>query len=219
MPCTRWQTWRAWGLAGQSSPEVTLSALKELNQAVLDVCEGQQLDISYEGQDDLSQADYLRMVGLKTAALLRSACAIGAMIGGAGAETAEALGGFGFDIGVAYQIQDDTLGAWGDPEKMGKPVGSDLRRNKRTLPVILALTGADAGLQSRLSAALKRGVSAEQAAELAAAMAESGIRAQCETMARGLLDDALGRLDGVDLRMPAAGDLRTLASYLAERTR
>ena len=209
----------AGGLEGQSSPEITLSVLRELNQAVLDVCEGQQLDISYEGQYDLSQADYLRMVGLKTAALLRSACAIGAMIGGAGVETAEALGSFGFGIGIAYQIQDDMLGAWGDPEKMGKPVGSDLRRNKRTLPVILALTGEDADLRSRLRTSLERGVSAEQAAELAAAMAEKGIRLQCATMARGLLEDALGRLDRADLKMPAAADLRTLASYLAERTR
>jgi geranylgeranyl diphosphate synthase type I len=209
----------AGGLEGQSPPGVALAVLRELNQAVLDICEGQQLDIFYEGKDDLSQADYLRMIGLKTAALLRSACAIGATIGGAGAETVEALGGFGFGLGVAYQIQDDILGAWGDPEQMGKPVGSDLQRNKRTLPIILALAGEDAHLRSRLRTALERGVSPEQAAELAATMAEKGIRRECEAMAQRTLDDALSRLDRAGLAAPEAADLRTLASYLAERTR
>ncbi len=206
-------------LAGSASPEIVAAALKDLNQAVLDVCEGQQLDISYEGRDDLGQADYLKMVGLKTGALYRAAAAIGAQVAGADDTVVTALGDFGASIGVAYQIRDDILGLWGDPRKTGKPVGSDLCRNKRSLPIILALSIDSPELHRRLIGTLGgEAGSDEDVAEITGVMERNGIRDQCERVAAALVDEALAKhLRTAGLRPAWQRELETVARYMIER--
>ena len=201
-------------------PAVVISALRQLNQAFVEVCEGQHLDLSYEGRADIAVDDYLRMIGLKTSPLLRSAAAIGAEIGRAPAAVVEAFGSFGADLGLAYQIRDDILGLWGDPGPMGKPVGSDLRQNKRSLPIVLALNRGAPALRSRLAEALSRGIAGEEeAAALASEIEAAGLRAACEALAREHLGRALRHLEGITLVPGPAADLRDLASYLVERDR
>jgi len=235
----RQTAWRRWGvgkaltagdalfalanLAMTEMPDVPADIVcqvtRDLNQAALLVCEGQESDLSYEGRRDISVDDYLAMIERKTSALFAAAAAIGAQIAGAPPNAREALRAFGRHLGLGYQIADDVLGIWGDPEEMGKPVGSDLRRNKRSLPIVHALAAAAGTGNADLAGRLARGAPTnEEAAEVAAQMAEFGSRAFCERMAQESLERALDALDGADLRRKPAADLRTLATYLMERT-
>lgn len=206
------------GLSGSDLPAETAAAVvRELSEASLAVCEGQQLDLSYEGRADVTVDDYLGMIALKTAALFSAATGIGARIAGAPEEIIQVMRGFGRDLGVAYQIRDDLLGLWGDVAALGKPVGSDLRRNKRTLPIIHALSSAPPAHREALAARLSGGVSEEEAAALAAEIEAVGSRTFCDERAGEALAAALARLEAPGLREGPAADLRALASHLAER--
>jgi geranylgeranyl diphosphate synthase type I len=202
------------------SAATVCAMLRELNQAALAVCEGQQLDISYEGRSDVQVEEYFDMITRKTGALFAHAAAMGAMVGGAPADQTEALRSFGRHLGVGYQIRDDTLGIWGDPSELGKPVGSDLRQNKRSLPIIHALAAAAQAGETDVAAALAEGVATdEDAAAMAERMAQLGSRELCEAMARESLERALVELDRAGLQPDSDRDLRVLAKQLMVRTR
>ena len=184
------------------------------------MCEGQQLDISYEGSPHITVDDYLLMIGRKTAALFAAACSIGARVAAAAEERRAALADFGREVGLGFQITDDVLGIWGDPSEMGKPVGSDLRRNKRSLPVVHALHLADPSAGAHLAERLAAGVhSDEEAAELAALMDRLGSREWCERIARECLARGLAALDAARPGPSAGLGLRTLARFLIERVK
>lgn len=123
---------------------LALAVLQRFDETILRVCEGQFLDLSYEGNLAISVDDYLAMIGRKTAALIDGAATMGALVGGADQATAATLGDFGRSLGLAFQIQDDLLGIWGDPELTGKPRAADLYRRKVSLPVVHALAHAAA---------------------------------------------------------------------------
>jgi geranylgeranyl diphosphate synthase type I len=120
-------------------PAVTLDVLRRFDETILAVCEGQYLDCSYEGNLSITEEDYLAMIRRKTATLIGAAVCTGALVGGSDVATAEALYDFGVNLGIAFQLQDDILGIWGDPEATGKPAAADLYRRKVTLPIIRAL--------------------------------------------------------------------------------
>lgn len=120
------------------------TVLNEFNQMAIKVYEGQQLDIDFEERDNVSVDEYIRMIKDKTGALLGCAAKIGAIIGGASAEDAEAMYRYGLMLGVAFQIQDDWLDVYGDPASFGKPVGGDINNNKKTLLMLTALNQSGA---------------------------------------------------------------------------
>jgi geranylgeranyl diphosphate synthase type I len=122
---------------------VVLEVLKRFDQTILTICEGQFLDLSYEGDLSITEEGYLAMISRKTAALIAAATGLGAIVGGADAESSRALFDFGQHLGLAFQIQDDILGIWGDPTITGKPFAADLYQNKVSLPIIHALRHAD----------------------------------------------------------------------------
>jgi geranylgeranyl diphosphate synthase type I len=124
-------------------PEVALEVLRRFDETILTICEGQYLDLSFEGDLGIGEADYLSMISRKTAALAAASSGLGAIIGGADAATARALFDFGQNLGLAFQVQDDVLGIWGDPELTGKPAAADIIRRKVSLPIIHALRTAD----------------------------------------------------------------------------
>lgn len=109
------------------------------NTAARQVCEGQQLDMDFEKIEHVSLADYLKMIELKTSVLLASSLKMGAILGKAGKGNQDHLYQFGKNLGIAFQIQDDYLDAFGDPAKFGKQVGGDIMANKKTFLVIHAL--------------------------------------------------------------------------------
>lgn len=117
----------------------TLQATEHFTQCVLQLTQGQCLDIQFETQNDVSEATYLQMIKGKTAALLGLACELGGIIAGATKPRIAALYEFGESVGMAFQMEDDLLGLWGDPERTGKAVAADLRRGKKTLPILHGL--------------------------------------------------------------------------------
>ena len=118
----------------------------------LEICEGQQLDMEFEQRKDVSEAEYVEMIRLKTSVLLASALKIGALLGGAPAEDADALYDFGMNMGVAFQLQDDWLDVYGDPAVFGKNIGGDILCNKKTYLLIKAAERADADQRAQLEA-------------------------------------------------------------------
>ncbi|PUZ23303.1 polyprenyl synthetase [Chitinophaga parva] len=111
------------------------------NKAAIEVCEGQQLDMDFEKMDpgQVQYADYVHMIGLKTSVLLAASLQLGAIIGGGSEGNQAHLYEFGKNVGIAFQIQDDYLDAFGDPEKFGKQVGGDILVNKKTFLLLKAL--------------------------------------------------------------------------------
>jgi len=113
--------------------------LNIFNDTAVGVCEGQQFDMEFEQRDDVHIDEYINMIRLKTAVLLGGALKIGAIIGGASDSDAALLQAFGEQLGVAFQLQDDILDVYGDPEKFGKQVGGDILSNKKTFLLLKAL--------------------------------------------------------------------------------
>ncbi len=109
-----------------------------VSQAVADMTAGQILELRQQGNVETQVGDYLRMIEGKTAALMEAGCRLGALLTSASVAQIEACGQFGLNLGMAFQISDDVLDIWGNPDKLGKPTGSDLRERKYTLPFLYA---------------------------------------------------------------------------------
>jgi geranylgeranyl diphosphate synthase, type I len=125
-----------------------LKAARLLANATNELIKGQMLDVAFEQRDDVSLDECLTMSAGKTGALLAASASIGAVLAGAPSTLVDALSAFGTDLGLAFQLVDDVLGIWGDPEVTGKPVYSDLRAGKKTLPVCYAIIhGGAAGAE------------------------------------------------------------------------
>jgi len=119
--------------------EVVVKAAEILHNTCLELTRGQFLDMSYEERKDLGVEDYWPMISGKTSALLSACCHIGALLGGADEDKQEAYRSFGHFLGLAFQVQDDILGIWGDEKATGKSVASDLVEGKNSLPVLAGL--------------------------------------------------------------------------------
>jgi len=119
---------------------IALTAAKHLNQICLQLTRGQYLDISFESTKTIATATYLEMIEGKTAALIALSTALGSLIANQNQSIQNELSEFGKSLGLAFQIQDDYLGVWGDPEVTGKSAASDLLNRKKTLPVLFGLT-------------------------------------------------------------------------------
>ncbi len=119
----------------------------EFSQAMLEICEGQAMDMEYEKRLFVDAEEYLRMVGKKTGKLLGLSCVLGALIADPATKYIDDLGNFGLKLGQAFQIQDDCLEITSDEQKMGKSLFSDLAEGKKTFPVIQVL--ADLSVEKR----------------------------------------------------------------------
>lgn len=124
-------------LAGlELTSDVLVHVATELTERYLEMIEGQYMDMSFETSDDVTVDQYLDMVGRKTGALIESAMYMGALVATGDTDAAKVFGLCGRRLGLAFQIRDDFLGVWGNPHATGKAVGADIRRKKKTMPVI-----------------------------------------------------------------------------------
>ncbi|HTN68130.1 MAG TPA: polyprenyl synthetase family protein [Dysgonamonadaceae bacterium] len=125
-------------------PEEVLSSILEIfTITAMEVCKGQQYDIDFETCLNVKESEYLEMIRLKTAVLLAASLKIGAILGGADEEDADRLYNFGINIGLAFQLKDDLLDVYGDPDNFGKEIGGDILSNKKTFLLIKALEKSD----------------------------------------------------------------------------
>ncbi len=204
-------------LAQTGAPaEVALEVLKRFDQTILTICEGQFLDLSFEGNLAISEADYLAMISRKTAALIAAATGLGAIVGGADAATAQALFGYGENLGLAFQIQDDILGIWGDPELTGKPFAADLYRRKVSMPIIHALHAADR--RETLAQIYDRpDISDDEVRQMLDILDQAGARGYTEGVAAHYHRQALTALDAAHGNTAALVEIRAMTERLLNR--
>jgi geranylgeranyl diphosphate synthase type II len=125
--------------------------MRLFNKTAKQVCEGQQLDMDFESRDRISFEEYANMIELKTSVALAASLQLGAILGGAGEGNQQHLYEFGKNLGIAFQVQDDYLDAFGDPDKFGKKVGGDIIANKKTFLSIHAAEVATAAQLKELA--------------------------------------------------------------------
>ncbi|TYA74483.1 polyprenyl synthetase family protein [Seonamhaeicola marinus] len=132
------------------TPEVFKTLNQLFSKTALEVCEGQQYDVDFETRNDVTIPEYLKMIEYKTSVLVAAAMKMGAVIAGANKEDQEHIYEFGRNLGIAFQLQDDYLDAFGDPKTFGKQVGGDIIENKKTYLYLKALEFASKTDQERL---------------------------------------------------------------------
>ena len=201
------------GVPADKLPEV----LRLFNKMATEICEGQQYDVDFESQEHVAIDEYLNMIRLKTSVLLATALQMGAYIAGADAQVQEALYQFGIAVGLAFQIQDDILDVWGDPETFGKAVGGDISCNKKTFVYLEAMgrLGDEAkDLEMWYSQVMEDNT--EKIAAVKAIFEQLGVREACEAVVAQYTQSALAILDTLP-QNTATDQLRQLANKLNTR--
>jgi geranylgeranyl diphosphate synthase type I len=194
-------------------PSIVVKAAEILHTTCFELTRGQFLDMSYEERDDLAVEDYWPMVAGKTAALLSGCCHIGALLGGADDAAQEAYRAFGQYLGLAFQVQDDILGIWGDEVLTGKSTASDLIEGKNSLPVLAGL-----GANGTFAARWRKGpIRSEEVQELARLLASEGGYATAADAAKQMTDLALMSLREADPQGEAGNALFDLTDRLLKR--
>lgn len=193
--------------------EAVVRAAEILHNTCLELTRGQYLDMSYEERNDLAVEDYWPMIAGKTAALLSACCHIGALLGGAEDAKQESYRSFGYYLGLAFQVQDDILGIWGDEALTGKSAASDLIEGKNSLPVLAGL-----GAQGKFAVRWQQGpIRADEVQELARVLASEGGYETATDAAKQMTDLALMSLREADPRGEAGDALFALADKLLKR--
>jgi geranylgeranyl diphosphate synthase type II len=134
----------------QYEPAIFRELAKLFSKTALEVCEGQQWDVDFETRTDVSIPDYLKMIQYKTAVLVAAAMKMGAIIAETSQENANLIYDFGLNLGLAFQLQDDYLDAFGNPETFGKQVGGDIIENKKTYLYLKSLEFASSDQANKL---------------------------------------------------------------------
>ena len=196
-----------------------LEALGYFDLTRSEVVTGQFLDVSAQARATSDVDLAMTVLRYKSAKYsVERPLHIGAALAGAGSTTMAQLSRFGLPLGEAFQLRDDLLGVFGDPEETGKPAGDDLSEGKRTVLVALALDALPPADRAHLDASLGKPLTADEVAELRQLIDRSGAHEQVEDVIAALTDRALAALDHADLRDEARGALRTLAAAATQRT-
>ena len=204
----------AHGVAADTA--VKVSAI--LTNSYLEMIEGQCLDLDFEGRTDIVTDEYLHMIACKTGALIRCGVEVGAMLATDDEETVLAFANFGSFLGRAFQIRDDYLGIWGDEATLGKATGNDIRRRKKSYPVVFAFERADGAAMNDM----RRIYNQEQLEEddvqrVLAILDEVGAQSNAQSLTETSANQALDAL--ADIRLPewARAEADELVDFLARR--
>ena len=195
-----------------------LPALLEIfNKTAIEVCEGQQMDMDFESRNDVSIPEYVEMIRLKTSVLLGCALEMGAIIANASKEDRHLLYEFGQHIGIAFQIQDDILDLFADPDKFGKQVGGDVISNKKTLLNLKAMELANAEQKAQLERLSSEQDAALKVAQTKQIYSEIGAKESCEAEMQEHYTIAMNALSQIQLPEENKKPLVALADYLMVR--
>ena len=208
-------------LAGDPHP-ASAAAAARLAACVVELCAGQHSDTALERRHpgEVTLDEVLTMAEAKTGALLGCACALGALYAGAPEEDVAALDAFGRQAGLAFQLIDDVIGIWGDPNRTGKPAGADLAVRKKSLPVVAALTSgtpAAADLAALYEVPYEK-ADEEDLARTAQAVEEAGGRDWAQAQAADRMARAMQELSRAIPDPEAAGGLLALAEFVTRRS-
>jgi geranylgeranyl diphosphate synthase type I len=195
------------------SAEVVVQAAEILHNTCLDLTRGQFLDMSFEERNDLKVEDYWPMIAGKTAALLSACCHLGALLGNADEAKQDTYRSFGHYLGLAFQVQDDILGIWGNEAVTGKSAASDLVEGKNSLPVLAGLSA-----NGKFAERWRKGpIRPEEVEEVAGILATEGGYEAAHSASRQMTDLALLNLREADPQGEAGEALFELADKLLKR--
>jgi geranylgeranyl diphosphate synthase type II len=186
------------------------------NKTAEEVCEGQQLDMDFEKQEEISLDDYLHMIRLKTSVLLAASLKFGSILGGASQRNQNLLYEFGKKLGIAFQVQDDYLDAFGDPKKFGKQPGGDIRSNKKTFLLVQALaTGKDS--QKKELKKLMKENNETKTEKVLQVFKDCKVDEWALELKNKYLDEAFAHLEDVAVLSKRKEPLQEMAKFLVQR--
>lgn len=186
------------------------------NHTAAQVCEGQQLDMDFEKRETVSLDDYVNMISLKTSVLLAASFQLGAILGGTTERNQQHIYEFGKNLGIAFQVQDDYLDAFGDPAKFGKQVGGDIIANKKTFLMIRALEVADEKSKNELLQLMKENP-ADKVERVISLFKRSDVDTWANELKEKYLQTALQHLEDIAVVSKRKEPLKQLALFLIER--
>ena len=186
------------------------------NKTAKEVCEGQQLDMDFEKETAVDFDAYINMITLKTSVVLAASLKMGAMIGGASERNQNLLYEFGKKLGLAFQVQDDYLDAFGDPKKFGKQVGGDIMVNKKTFLLLHTQQVASAAQKAELES-LMAGNAPDKVEKVKALYKACGADGWAKELSQQWLTEALQHLDDIAVLSRRKEHLHNLATQLVQR--
>ncbi|MBW0160321.1 MAG: polyprenyl synthetase family protein [Sediminibacterium sp. Gen4] len=207
---------KAYDYLNKIQPQYLHRIIHLFNKTAREVCEGQQMDMDFEQSSSVSLDDYINMISLKTSVLLAASLEMGAIIGGASEGNCKHLYEFGKNLGIAFQVQDDYLDAFGDPEKFGKDVGGDIRQNKKTFLMLHALEVANAEQKNRLFQLMQQNPP-DKVEQVLQIFRDCNIDEWAKELKDKYLQTALQHLEAIAVRSVRKEPLQELANFLIQR--
>ena len=209
----------AYRLMADCASDKLKKVLDLFTETTMEICEGQQWDMEFETRMDVTVDEYIEMIRLKTSVLLAAALKIGALMADAPEAEADKLYEFGVKMGLAFQLQDDYLDVYGNPEVFGKNVGGDILCNKKTYMLITALELADDNQRQELTRWLTATdyVPAEKISAVTRIYNEVGVDERCQAIVEDLYKQGLAILDGVALPAERKQELQNFVCGLMGR--
>ncbi|MEJ2882081.1 polyprenyl synthetase family protein [Pedobacter sp. GR22-6] len=192
-------------------------ALDTFNATAQGVCEGQQLDMEFETREDVSIDEYINMIRLKTAVLLGGAMKLGAIVANAAEGDAERIYEFGENLGIAFQLQDDILDVYGDPEKFGKQVGGDIISDKKTFLRLKLQQLALPSHAAHLSAQANNSNTADKIKQVTYLYDQYQVKEQATEIMQEYLENAFRAMEQIDLPEHRKTELINVANLLMNR--
>jgi geranylgeranyl diphosphate synthase type II len=205
---------RAYEYLNKISSAYLSKVLSLFNRTAIEVCEGQQMDMDYESQTNVNMNDYLRMIELKTSVALAASLKVGGLLGGGGERNQNLLYEFGKKLGIAFQVQDDYLDAFGDKNKTGKQVGGDILANKKTFLLIHAMESASH--KKELEQLIKTN-SSDKVEKVVAVYKDCKADEWAIQLKNKYFDEALTHLEDIAVLSKRKEPLRELALFLVQR--
>ncbi len=207
---------RAYDYLNKIQPLYLQRIMYLFNRTAREVCEGQQLDMDFEKRNDVQLDEYLHMISLKTSVLLAASLQMGAILGGASEGNCKHLYQFGLNLGIAFQIQDDYLDAFGDPEKFGKDVGGDIKQNKKTFLLLHALEVADAEQKVEIERLMAENP-VDKVPKMLAIFKACNVDVWANELKERYLQTALQHLEDIAVTKTRKAPLIELAAFLIQR--
>ena len=197
-----------------------LTAFRILNDSSSEMISGQTLDLSFESRLDVTVNDYLDMIGKKTGSLIECSFHMGALLGTDDQNCISAFSKCGRILGLAFQVRDDILGVWGDESATGKSSATDIRRKKKSLPIVYALEGSTGEVRSELTRlyGLKQ-LDDHDVASVLSILDELGAKAYAQGIVEEKCSQALSNLTDIKLSQWDQEEIKKLSAFLLNRER